>query len=152
MKLEMIWLLVPLCGLLSQLGGSDYAPKAVRRYGIPILMALAVWYFKGFMWNIIPMAITQWAAFCLPFTLIGDGVPKHAVNWLWLPVWGVLICCSGLWINIAVWPATLILGAILGMFGALSNIKATAKWFQWKYVEFVEGCVPAIALCFAVTL
>ena len=150
MKTEMIWLLVPICGFLSQLGGSDYAPKAVRRFGIPIFMGIAVWYFYGFTCNIIPMLLTQWGAFCLPFTLIGDGVPGRWQNWAWLPLWGVLICCSPVWINSFVWPAVGVLGAILGLFGALSNIKATAKWFPWKFCEVMIGACPAVVLCFAV--
>jgi len=152
MNLEMIWLIVPIAGLLSQLGGSDYAPKAVRRFGIPILMAVAACYFAGFSWWIVPMVVTQWAVFTLPFTLIGDGVPQHPMNWGWLPLWGVLLCSSPLWLSLSVWPAVAILGAVLGMFGALSNVKTTAKWFQWKFVEFIKGCAPAIVLCFAVTL
>ena len=152
MNKEMVWLLVPLTALLSQLGGSDYAPKAFRRIGIPLLMALAVVVFKGWSWWIIPMALTQWGAFCLPFTLIGDGVPERAVNWAWLPLWGILICISPIWISTNVWVATGVLGAILGIFGALSNIKATAKYFPWKFVEFAIGAFPAVVLCFCLTI
>lgn len=152
MNLEMVWLIVPISGLLSQLGGSDYAPKAFRRIGIPLLMALAVWYFKGLSWQIFAMAITQYGAFTLPFTLIGDGVPQHPMNWAWLPLWGVLLCSAPLWLSLDVWPAVVVLGFILGLFGALSNIKITAKWFQWKLVEFFQGCAPAVVLCFALTL
>ena len=152
MNLEMIWLIVPICALLSQLGGSDYAPKSLRRIAIPVLMALAAWYFAGFTWNIIPMAIMQYGAFTLPFTLIGDGVPKHKRNWAWLPVWGVLVCSPSLWINLSVWPAVGVLGLFLGLLGALSNIPATAKYFQWKFVEmFIAGC-PATVLCLALTI
>jgi hypothetical protein len=152
MKLEMIWLLVPLTGIASQLGGSDNIPKAVRRIGIPLLMALAVTVFKGWSWWIIPMILTQWGSFCLPFTLIGDGVPKHPLNWVWVPLWGILICISPLWLHPNVWLATGLLGVFLGILGILSNIKATARYFQWKLVEFAIGAFPAISLCYAITL
>ena len=152
MKLEIIWLIVPICAFLSQLGGSDYAPKSLRRIAVPALMAIAAWYFAGFTWNIIPMAIMQWGAFTLPFTLIGDGVPGKAVNWLWLPLWGVLVCSPSLWLNLSVWPAVGVLGLVLGLLGALSNIKATAKYFQWKFIEmFISGC-PAACLALSLTI
>ena len=146
----MIWLLVPLCGLLSQMGGSDYFPKAFRRIGIPLLMALAVWYFKGFSWVLLPFALTQWAVYTIPFTLIGDGIPEHWFNWVWIWIWATLKCLPALWINHSVWVVIPFCAAILAIMASLSNVKPTARWFQWKLVEFMNGACPAVVLCFSV--
>lgn len=152
MKLEMIWIIIGICGFLSQLGGSDYAPKMLRRIIISLVMFLAIWYFKGFSWVLIPLAVTQWAVYTLPFTLIGNGIPEHWFNWVWVWIWGVLLCVSSLWLNVAVWPAVLICGLVLGLLAILSNVKAVANWFQWKLIEFFIGVCPAICVCLSVTI
>lgn len=151
MNLEMIWLLLPVVGLFSQLGGSDYAPKSFRRIGIPVTMAVAVYLFAGASWQLIPFALFQFGAFTLPFTLLGDGVPDKWQNWAWLPVWGLLLCSPALWINPVIYPAVIGAGLVLGLFGALSNIKGTAKYFQWKFVELFIAICPAYCVCMAVT-
>lgn len=152
MNLEMIWLIVPICAFLSQLGGSDYAPKALRRICIGIVIIAAVWYFKGLSWQVFMTALTQFGAFTLPFTLIGDGIPDHWFNWIWIWIWGILICVSALWLNLAVYPAILVCGISLGIMALLSNIPKTAKWFQWKMIEFFVGSFPAICVCLALTI
>lgn len=150
MNIEIIWFLVPICGLLSQIGGTW--AKWVRRYLIPVLMGVMVFMFKGFTWNIFPMVLAQFAVFTLPFTLKGDGIPENPINWLWLPIWGVLLCSPPLILNWHVWPATVILGLFMAVLGALSNVKTVANWFQWKLVEAFEGIFPAIILCLSVSL
>jgi hypothetical protein len=150
MNKEMVFLIIPVCGFLSQLGGSDYAPKSFRRLGIPIVMGLAVWYFQGVSVNILLMMITQYGAYTLPFTLIGDGVPQNKLNWLWIWIWSILVSASALWVNASVWPAVLIIGAILAVFCTLSNIPQTAGYFPWKLCEMVLGAAPAVVLSFAV--
>ena len=148
--LELIWLLVPLAGLLSQIGGTWW--KGARRFIVPLLLGASAWIFGGFSWLIIPMVIAQFAVFTMPFTLKGNGIKEHWFNWLWVPLWSVLLCSPPLILNYHVWPATLILGAILAILCILSNLKATERWFQWKLCEFMIGACPATVLCFAITL
>lgn len=150
MEREYCWFLLGICGLLSQLGGTFW--KSYRREFIALAMGVAWCVFQGFTWNIFLFIIAQDIAFRLPFTLKGDGVPGNALNWLWLPLWGILICSPVLILNWHVWPATAILGLILALMGALSNIKATARYFQWKFVEFFIGSCPSIVMCYAITL
>jgi hypothetical protein len=151
MTQELCWLIVPVCGLLSQMGGTWN--KAFRRYGIPILMAVTWCVFMGFDWRVLLMALLQWGAYCLPITLKGDSVNGNGLlNWLWLPVLGILICSSPLVMDTVAWPATVIFGLTYGIFCALSNTPATAKWFQWKFVELFSGMFPAAVLCFTLTL
>lgn len=152
MSLEMIWLLVPICGLLSQLGGSDYAPKAIRRFGIPLAMVVAILLFHGWTWWVLPMLLTQWGAYTLPFTLVGDSVPGKAINWLWLPIWGILLCVSSLWITLLIWPGVLAVGLLVGLLGAASNLPWYSRWMQWKLVELFIGAGPAICTCWSLTI
>ena len=152
MKLEMIYLIIPICAFLSQLGGSDYAPKAFRRFGIPLVMGAAVWYFAGWSWMIPLMMVTQWGASTLPFTLKGDGIPEHTINWYWIWLWAWLKGVSVLWISLSIWPAILICGGILALCATLSNVKATSKYFQWKFVEMGHGAVPSICLALSLTI
>jgi len=55
MSTEMCWLVLPIVGLLSQLGGSPYVGKWIRRYGIPIIAVATAWLFIGhFYWGFLP--------------------------------------------------------------------------------------------------
>lgn len=150
MNPELIWMLVPLAALLSQIGGTWF--KWARRILIPLLFLAAAWIFKGFSWLLIPLALAQFGAFTLPFTLKGNGIPEYWFNWLWVPLWAILICTPPLILNWHVWPATVICGLFLGLICTLSNIAIMAKWFQWKLCELFIGACPAVVLCFAVTL
>lgn len=150
MKTEYCWFLLGITGLLSQLGGT--CCKSYRREFVSLAMAGTWIMFQGFTWNVLLFAVSQDIAFRMPFTKFGDSIPNDWRNWLWLPLWGVFICGQVLILNWHVWPATMICGALLALLGVLSNIKATARFFQWKMVEMAEGLLPAVVLCYAITL
>lgn len=150
MTQEMVWLSVPIAALLSQLGGSDFAPKIVRRLGIALLMGAVAWYLHGFMWQVGAIVLLQYGAFTLPFTLIGDGVPDSAWNWAWIPVWAGLICSQSLWVSLDVWPVVIAASLVLAAVCALSNVKITAKWFPWKFCEMFIGACPLTVMCLTI--
>lgn len=150
MKTELCWMLLPVTGLLSQIGGTWW--KAARRLLIPLAMGLTYVLFAGWSWLLLPMVLLQWGAFSLPVTKFGNSIPGDKRNWLWLPLWGLLIASPSLVLNVSVWPAALTLGLFLAILVVLSNIRTTAHYFQWKAVELVEGLVPATVLCLAITL
>jgi len=151
MNQELCWMVLPITGILSQIGGTWF--KWARRYVIPVVAAGMVWYFTGhFYWQLIPMMLGMYGAFCLPVTLKGDGIPEHWLNWLWLPLWGILICSGVLWLHLGYWLISLTFGLFLAILVALSNVPACAKFFQWKMVEFFEGVLPLIPLCYFITL
>ena len=148
---EMCWLVLPIVGLLSQLGGTFW--KGYKRFIIPIVAVVTAWLFIGhFYWGFIPMALHLWGAFCLPVTLKGDSIPKHLVNQLYLPIWGILLCSSALWLNIHYWLVAVICGLLLAILVFLSNMPKTAKYFQWKYCEMFIGMLPLIPLMYVITL
>lgn len=151
MNQELCWLIVPVCGLFSQIGGTW--EKAFRRYGIPILMAITWSVFVGWSWWLLLMMVIQWASFFLPITFKGDSIPNNGwFNWVWLPILGVLQSSSPNVMNHDIWGVSVFLGCLMGLFFALSNIPKTAKYFPWKFVEIFEGAFPATVLCFAITL
>lgn len=151
MKTELCWMVVPITGLLSQIGGTWW--KASRRFLIPIIMATTWVVFAGWSWAVPAMMVCQWGAFTLPVTLKGDSVPNNGwFNWVWLYIKGILTSLSPLVFNLDLWPITVILGLTYGLMVTLSNIPATAKYFQWKLVELFHGMFPLIVLCFAITL
>jgi len=152
MSKEMVWLILPIAGILSQLGGSPYVGKWIRRYGIPIISVATAWLFIGyFYWGFIPMALHLWGAFCLPVTLFGDSIPKDWRNWAWLPVWGIIMCSSILWLSFSYWLVAVICGIIVASLVMLSNIPKMAKYFQWKYVEMCYF-LALVPLCYFITL
>jgi hypothetical protein len=136
-------------GLLSQIGGTWW--KGARRFIIPLLMGATAWMFMGWSWWILAMVLTQWGAYSMPVTAFGDSIPGDWRNWFWLPCWGLLLCASPIWLGKEVILHATALGLLIGLFVALSNIKATAKIFQWKMVELFEGIFPAMVLCYLIT-
>ena len=153
MTKEMIWLILPIAGLLSQLGGSPYIGKWVRRYVIPIISVLALWYFtKVFYWGYIFMALHLFASFCLPVTKFGDSIPGDWRNWLWLPVWSIFMCSSIIWLSFDYWLICVVCGILLLIVVVLSNTPKTAKYFQWKLCEFIQGALSITPLCYFITL
>jgi len=151
MENELCWMVLPVAGLLSQMGGKWW--KAYRRYFIPIIAVATGWISTGnFYFGWIFMMLHLWGAFSLPITLKGDSIPEHTINQLWLPVWGVLLCSSVLWLNIHYWLIAVICGLLLAILVFLSNIPTTAKYFQWKFVELFGGILPLVPLCFLITL
>ena len=150
MNKELAWMLLGPIGLLSQFGGTWW--KSYRRHIIPVMSVAWAWFFVGFFKEYIPMAIHLALGFTNPITKFGDSIPNDWRNWLWLPFWGVFVCSSALWLNWHYWPVCLICGLLLATLVALSNIKATARWFPWKMVELFEGILPIMPLCYFITL
>lgn len=151
MNKELVWMALPITGLLSQIGGTWW--KGARRFIIPVLSVGLLWLFTGYVeWAVIFMAIHLWAAYSLPITKFGDSIPNDWRNWLWLPFWGVFLCSSVLWLNWHYWPSCVITGLIMAILVVLSNIKQTAQWFQWKWIEMFIGMLPLFPLCFLITL
>lgn len=90
MKLgDLNWRLAPLVSFLNAFGG--WAFKLVRRLGIPVSVTIfAYLYSKDRKRDSIFFPIiflSSFAAFTLPLTLVGDSIPGHWINWLW--VWGL---------------------------------------------------------------
>jgi len=151
MKTELCWMVVPVTGLLSQIGGTWW--KASRRFLIPITMAATWIVFDGWSWAVPAMMVCQWGAFVLPVTFKGGSVPDNGwFNWIWVYIKGLLICLSPLMFNLDLWIVAVILGLSYGVMVTLSNIPSTAKYFQWKLVEMYAGMIPMVVLCFAITL
>lgn len=151
MNNELCWLVLPVAGLLSQMGGTWW--KAWRRYFIPIIAFATLWIFTGnFYWGAIFMTLHLYGAFCLPITKFGDSIPDDWRNQIWLPIWGILLCSSILWLHLGYWLICITSGLLLAILVLLSNTPKLAKYFQWKFVEFFEGFLPLIPLCYFITL
>lgn len=150
MTSEIIWMTIPIAALLSQIGGTWF--KLARRLGIPLLLVGSWCYFVGMDFLIFLFGIALFGAYCLPFTLIGDDVGNNPINWLWLPVKGMLLCSPCLILDPSYWPGVIIGGLIFGAISACSNLKKTLKFFQWKFVEMFHGAIPATIYCLIATL
>jgi hypothetical protein len=151
MSEELCWLVLPLVGLLSQIGGTWW--KAARRYFIPLVTVGLLQLFLG--WDIlyVPLALHMYGAFTLPITKFGNSIPGDWRNWLWVPFWACVLCSPVLWLSMHTYIiVSLVCAGILTGMVILSNVRATAKWFQWKLVEMFEGMLPLIPICYLITL
>lgn len=150
MNLEICWFSLPLCAVLSQIGGTWW--KGARRFLIPLTMLATYVIFVGWNWLLIPMALLQWGSFTLPVTLKGDSIPGGGIlNWAWLPVKYTLVALPPLLLAPHLWFVSPINGLIMTLMVILSNTPKTAKYFQWKFVEAFHGMSPAIVLCLTIT-
>lgn len=149
MNRELVWLILPLVGLASQLGGTYN--KLYRRWGVPSIITIAALLFLGFSWWLPVLFISIFSVSTLPFTFIGDSLQQHWFNWIWIWIAGYLL---GL-------PSVLLSGerglyfalvpmAVQGICGTLSNVKATSKFFQWKFCEFIIWA--SMAYCYALSI
>jgi len=151
MNNEMCWLVLPIVGLLSQLGGTFW--KGYKRFIIPIVAVATAWMFIGhFYYGFIPMMLHLWLGFTLPITLKGNSIPEYTINKLWIPLWAIFLCSSALWLNTIYWLVAVICGLLLAILVFLSNMPKTAKYFQWKGVELFEGIFSLIPLMYVITL
>ena len=142
---EVVWFIVPIGGLFRMIGGTWW--KAVGRFLTPVLPVLAVLLLGGFSWWLLLVYGAYLLVKTLPFTLIGDSVKDSWLNWIWIPTLGLIngaVCLSLLpivgWSYL--WTALIACAFPLlgyGIFGILSNVKPTAKFFPWKLCEFVFG-------------
>ena len=137
---ELVYMQIPIAALLSQIGGTWN--KLFRRIGIPTLFTISAIGFLGFHWPLLLL----WPAFfglaSLPFTFKGDKISDYWFNWIWIIILGVLSWACSFPVVLAkmsMFPSYAILSAwtLVGFsaVGILSNIKATAKFFEWKLCE-----------------
>ena len=152
---ELIWLLCPLSGILSIIGG--WKKKSVRRIGIPCLVTITALVFCGWSWYLPLLWVSIFAFTTLPFTLIGDSIPENWINWLWVVVYSALMPLTGIFSALAYGNLTLFLWACLVAYIVilpcfiLSNVKATARLFTWKFVEGLTYMMMVYPICQVLT-
>lgn len=150
-NVELVWYLLPIAGLFRMVGGTW--SHDVGRYLFVAAFVMAYFFFIGWTWWLIAMAGAYFGVKTLPVTLIGDSIPEHWLNWVWiwalgfitgLPVLipGILTGQAGLALLSCLVPT-----AVFGLFITLSNVKATSKIFVWKLCEFAMGVSVAYPLC-----
>jgi len=133
MNIELAWLTLPLVGLLSQIGGIKY--KLFRRLGVPLVIAGVFFLLSGFSWRLPVLFIFMCLATRLPFTCIGDKLSSHWFNWAWIWIAGYLLGLPSILLSWRGALYALVPCVVQGLFGTLSNIRATAKYFPWKLCE-----------------
>jgi hypothetical protein len=140
---ELAWLLCPVFGFLYALGG--YRQKNWRRLGLPFVLLLASLLFGSFSWWVVLSALLLGLSLRLPFTLRGDSLYSWWGNWPYIWLAGYLMGLTSFSILGALAPCL-----VQGIFGTLSNVPATARFFPWKWVEASVGF--ALAYPFALSL
>lgn len=143
-------LIIAICAILNRLGGSKN--KNFRRLGIGIALA-AYGLLNGVVWYYALLCILTSQLFRLPITLRGDSIPRYWYNWLWLPVVGFAYGMVPAPLSAPNLKFAFLSSAAFSFFFsltvALSNIRATARYFKWQYVEYFYGaCVGIIAAIF----
>lgn len=125
---------VILCAILCRKGG-DGSGKLWRRVGLPL--AITVYGLLKHKWLAILSLPFGFGVFCLPITLVGDDITKYWYNWVWVFVLGCLI---GL---IPIYSGLLAIGYgfIFFLLVLLSNLKKTAEFFKWQYLELFFGAL-----------
>ena len=120
-----------------RLGGS--VNKNIRRLGFPLLLVLVfVWTLP--IWKLLLLAISCHLATRLPLTLIGNDIPKHWFNWIWVWIAGYLLGLP----SVIVHGYSGFLYALIPFFGqgisvTLSNLKRTRTIFVHEFCEAVIG-------------
>lgn len=148
MNRELVWLMLPVVGFLSQIGGTYN--KLFRRLGVPLIITMSSFLLFGFSWWLPALFLTIFGVACLPFTLIGDSLQASWVNWVWIWVSGYLLGLPSLFLSDSGWLYAFVPCVVQGICGTLSNIQATAKYFQWKFCEFIIWA--SMAYCYALAL
>lgn len=148
---EIAFMMIPLAGLLSQIGGTW--KKQIRRFVIPAMIAAVPIGFFGFNWLFLVAGAAALVLAVLPFTLIGDSVPESWANWAWIVVLGLI---AGL-VALPVALATDSLNAYLSVcwvpvltlivFGMGSNIRGLSWFFKWKFCEFAFWAAVVFPIC-----
>jgi len=145
---ELIWFLVPLCSFLWMLGGTW--KKQFRRIGVPTAITLASFLFLGWSWWWLALWPAYFVVTILPFTLIGDDIHENPLNWAWIWVAGAILGIPAMVLGIVTHQVVLSVALVAvpclvqGVFGTLSNVKATRNYFRWKSVEFAIGAAVAV--------
>ena len=148
---EVAWFIVPIGGLYRMIGGTWN--KAVGRFLTPALPVVPILLLGGWSFWLLLIYGVYLLAKTLPFTLIGGSIHDSFINWPWIWVLGFIngLCAMSLLpiVGMGEWldPILYAVGFPMlayGICGTLSNIKATAKYFPWKFCEFIRGASAMI--------
>lgn len=147
---EIVWMMLPIAGLLSQIGGTW--KKQVRRFAIPIMFAIVPIGFLGFNWLYLTVGIIAFCLAILPFTLIGDSVNDSWLNWLWIVLLGVFAAQVATPVAVvqgmrAYWLSCWVPMVTMIVFGMGSNIPGLNWFFKWKFCEFAFWAATAVPIC-----
>lgn len=148
MNRELVWLMLPLVGLLSQLGGTYN--KLYRRLGVPSVITLATWLFLGWSWWWPVLFLSVFAVATLPFTFKGSGLWDYWFNPIWIWILGYLYGLPSILISSSGALYAFVPMVVCGVVGTLSNVRATSKYFPWKFCEFIIWA--AMAYCYALSI
>lgn len=141
---ETVWLLLPSLGLMRIIAGTWN--KAAARFLSPLLPALALVMLYGWSWWAPAIYLGYLVVGTLPVTLIGNSIPGNWVNWVWVWTYGGIKGLPSILVAVALgqnflWGLLALVPMLVhGLFITLSNVKATSKFFPWKFCEFVMGC------------
>ena len=88
---DLRWRLAPLVSFLNALGGWGF--KWVRRFGVPTSILIFTFLYYNvkkpkYLYFYPLLALGLFFSFSLPLTLIGDSIPAHWQNWIWVAVFG----------------------------------------------------------------
>jgi hypothetical protein len=135
---ELVWLLPILNAFLWFAGGKWN--KLFRRLGFPILVLWACLLVKLGLWMALGTTILAGVGPWLPFTLIGDGVRKHWLNWVWIVACPLFLLGPAL-IHFSFNRLLFVLWAwpIVASANVLSNLMFSKDSFKWKFVEGLTG-------------
>lgn len=147
MNKELVWLLLPIVGLLSQLGGTYN--KLYRRVCVPLVITGFSSLLLGFTWWLPVLFISVFGVSTLPFTFKGSSLYDHWFNWIWIWIAGFLLGIPSILIGGSIFSC-FIPCVVQGIVGTCSNLKFTAKYFQWKFCEFIIWA--SMAYCYALPL
>jgi len=151
---ELVWFMLPVAGLFRMIAGTWL--KAVNKFLGPLLPAMAFGFFIGWSWW-VPVIYATYLIIKMttPPSLIGDGVKDSKWNFLWFWVIGYINGIGAISLGISTGHVhcalafSLVPWLVYGICMTFSNIKVTAKYFPWKFVEFLLGAsalVPAAML------
>jgi len=132
---------MPVCGLLSQIGGTWWKPA--RRIGVPITLCLTITLAGISVPRAILSAVFLGIAATLPFTL-GKGDIRKWWQFAWIFVAGYLLGLPSALIHPSGALLALVPCLAQGILGTLSNLPATAKFFQWKMVEGISWIAVSV--------
>lgn len=127
-----------LCSFLWRLGGKER--KYYRRYGIPLALTVAG-LLDGFsIWKLLAGVILG-LILRLPFTLKGDSIDAHDLNWFWVFIWAGLISMPAFLhaFNGWVFASWIVSTAVISLFAYLSNFEETRDVVRWNTCERVFG-------------
>ena len=146
MNLELVWLICPIVGILSQLGGTFN--KLYRRLGVPTVITLSALLFLGWSWWLPVLFLSIFGVTTLPFTLCNNWF-----QWVWIWIAGYLLGLPCVFIS--GWNGliyALVPCLAQGICGSLSNIPVTAKYFTWKFCEYIIWAMMAYSYAISIQL